>query len=264
MEGKPLMKAPPKGSRCCICQLSKMRMQNVSRGSQEHPIRPACHCSLCTSSREKARRYTTAPGQSVSIDLAGPFKTPTIGNNIYAFIVVDHYTRYTWLDFMPSKSSRCTQQSFLRYCAHTQCTPSHVHTDGGKEFMGNLAAHLRDNTIYQTFTCPYRSFQNSIVERRVRSLKEGARACMLESGLPEQFYGRAMHTASVALNAHPTIDDPVHANTTPFAVMFPNRTQPKLRVFGSLAYVLNTPKQSRKDNLKLPGSIGCPKTFLIM
>ena len=79
---------------------------------------------------------------------------------------------------------------------------------------------------------------------------------MLESGLPEQFYGRAMHTASVALNAHPTIDDPVHANTTPFAVMFPNRTQPKLRVFGSLAYVLNTPKKSRKDNLKLPGSIG--------
>ena len=153
---------------------------------------------------------------------------------------------------MPSKSSRCTQQSFLRYCAHTQCTPSHVHTDGGKEFMGNLSAHLRDNTIYQTFTCPYRSFQNSIVERRVRSLKEGARACMLESGLPEQFYGRAMHTASVALNAHPTIDDPVHANTTPFAVMFPNRTQPKLRVFGSLAYVLNTPKKSRKDNLKLP------------
>ena len=127
------------------------------------------------------------------------------------------------------------------------------HTDSGKEFMGSFSTHLRDNTIYQTFTCPYRSFQNSIAERRVRSLKEGTRACMLESGLPDQFYGRAMHTASVSLNLHPTTDDPVHARTTPFAVMFPNRTPPKLRVFGSLAYVLNTPKQSRKDNLKLPG-----------
>ena len=87
IEGKPQMKPPPKGAKCCICQLSKMRMHNVSRGSSEHPVpnRPTCFCSLCTSSRQKARRYTTAPGQSVSIDLAGPFKTPTIGNNIYAF-----------------------------------------------------------------------------------------------------------------------------------------------------------------------------------
>ena len=209
LDGKKPMGSTSR-DKCAICRLAKMRTAAVSRGSQEHPTRPACYCSLCTSSRAKARRYTTQPGQSVSIDLTGPFKTPTIGGNKYAFVVVDHFTRYVWVDFMPSKSSRCTHNSFLRYCAHTQKCPDHVHTDGGKEFMGSFAQHLRDKMVYQTFTCPYRSFQNSIVERRMLSLKQATRALMLESGLPEPFYGSAMHTASVILNLHPTFGDPVH------------------------------------------------------
>ena len=157
---------------------------------------------------------------------------------------------------MPSKSSRCTHNSFLRYCAHTQKCPQHVHTDGGKEFMGSFAQHLREKMVYQTFTCPYRSFQNSIVERRMLSLKQATRALMLESGLPEPFYGRAMHTASVILNLHPTFGDPVHHDKTPWDIMHPNRSKPELKVFGSLAYVLNIPKQARTDNLKMPASTG--------
>ena len=147
-------------------------------------------------------------------------------------------------------------QCFQHYRAHTGHSPQHVHNDGGKEFLGSFSSYLKDNMIHQTYTCPYNSFQNSIVERRVRSLKESTRCLMLESGLPEPFYGRAMHTASVILNMHPTVDDPVHSTKTPWNIMHPNRKPPQLRVFGSLAYVLNVPKQSRKDNLKLPGSIG--------
>ena len=65
-----------------------------------------------------------------------------------------------------------------------------------------------------------------------------------------------MHTGTVALNQHPVHDDPLHSNTTPFALMFPGRTPPPLRVFGSVAYSLVLPKAARKDNLKYPGKLG--------
>ena len=152
-----------------------MRRANVSKGSREHPCKPACNCELCKAAQQAAARFTTAPGQSVSIDLAGPFKTPTISGCKYAFICVDHYTRYTWVDFMPSKTSKCTSQAFQRYVAHTGIRPQHVHTDGGKEFLGSFSTLLRQHLVKQTYSCPYSSFENSIVERRVRSLKECTR-----------------------------------------------------------------------------------------
>ena len=90
----------------------------------------------------------------------------------------------------------------------------------------------------------------------MRTLKEGTRRNMLESGFPPEFYARAMHTGSVQINQHPVNDDPVHINTTPFAVMFPDRKPRPLRVFGSVAYSLVVPKAARTDNLRFPGRLG--------
>ena len=157
---------------------------------------------------------------------------------------------------MPCKNSKCVAQAFERYCAHVGHRPKHVHSDGGKEFLGSFSALLRTHLIKQTYSCPYSSFENSIVERRVRSLKETTRRLMLESGLPIQFYGRAMHTAATILNVHPTQGDPVHSHTTPWKLIHPERPTPKLKVFGCLAYALKVPKSSRDDCLKYPGSVG--------
>ena len=190
------------------------------------------------------------------MDLAGPFKEKTLGGHQYAVIMVDHFSRYVFVDFIASKSARNVLSSYRRFCAHTQTRPQHVHSDGGTEFQGVFSQFLRDSMIRQTYSCPYSAFQNSIAERRVRSCKEIARRNMLESGFPPQFYARAMHTGVVQMNQHPVIDDPLHSRTTPFAVMFPNRKPRPLRVFGSVAYSLILPKAARKDNLRYPGKVG--------
>jgi hypothetical protein len=131
-----------------------------------------------------------------------------------------------------------------------------VHTDGGKEFLKHFSTYLRETGVRHTITCPYSSFQNSVVERRVRSLKEYTRRLMLDSGLPTEFWGRAMHTASVTLNQHPVLQDPVARGRSPFQIMWPDKQVPKLIVFGSVAYALIVPKAARDTNLKYPGKAG--------
>ena len=93
LEGKTRIRAVSKGSRCAICAMSNAQRANISRGSAEHPQPPVCTCSLCMSAREAGTRYSTACGQSVSMDLAGPFKEKTLGGHQYAVIMVDHFSR---------------------------------------------------------------------------------------------------------------------------------------------------------------------------
>ena len=174
LEGKSPISST-KHHRCAICLLAKMRRRNISKGSREHPKSvPAALCPNCKTVQAKAERFSTRPGQSVSVDLAGPFVTPTIGGSRYACIFVDHYSRYTWVDLIASKSATNCLRSLQKWCQHTGTRPDHVHSDCGREFLGVFSEWLREHTVSQTFTCPYSSFANSIVERRVRSCKEAA------------------------------------------------------------------------------------------
>ena len=90
----------------------------------------------------------------------------------------------------------------------------------------------------------------------MRRLTEYTRRLMMESGLPDEFWSRAMHTAAITMNQHPVTHDPFANGRSPDQIMFPDQKSRQLFVFGSVAYSLILPKAARLSNLKFPGKIG--------
>lgn len=84
-----------------------------------------------------------------------------------------------------------------------------------------------------------------MVKRKHRHILEVARALRFHSGLPNKFWGECVLTAVHIITRLPSR---IINNQTPFEIMFgkkPNYNH--LRVFGCLAYVLKTRKESKFD-----------------
>ena len=47
---------------------------------------------------------TTRPLELLHIDLFGPSRTPSLGGKSYAFVIVDDFSRYTWIFFLSQKN----------------------------------------------------------------------------------------------------------------------------------------------------------------
>ena len=69
---------------------------------------------LCSSCQARKQVGNTHPKKSIMstnkafellhMDLFGPTQYTSIGENIYGFVIVDDYTRYTWVFFLVDKS----------------------------------------------------------------------------------------------------------------------------------------------------------------
>jgi hypothetical protein len=46
---------------------------------------------------------TEHPGQLLHIDIAGPFRVRSMGGKWYILVIVDDYSRYSWVFFLKSK-----------------------------------------------------------------------------------------------------------------------------------------------------------------
>ena len=84
--------------------------------------------------------------------------------------------------------------------------------------------------------------QNGVVERKNRSLEEGARTLLNETKLPKYFWGDAMSTICYTLNS--VLIRPI-LKKTPYELYKGRKTNiSHLRVFGCKCFVLNNGKES--------------------
>ena len=79
----------------------------------------------------------TTYGKTINIYLLVTFCTDTsIGGNKYGFVIVDDYTRYTWVFFLVDKSDIfATFKSFVKgFHNEFETTIKRVRSDNGSEF----------------------------------------------------------------------------------------------------------------------------------
>ncbi|CAI7746664.1 unnamed protein product [Closterium sp. NIES-53] len=145
------------------------------------PPSPAPPCLPCVEGRQRAAPHssfppTTAPLQTLHMDVWGPAHVCGQGQERYFLIVVDDYSRYTTVFPLRTKGEvpdvlipwirRARLQLSERF--HSDFPVLRLHSDRGGEFSSDLlAAYCAEHGIEQSFTLPTSPQQNGIAERRI-------------------------------------------------------------------------------------------------
>ena len=118
-------------------------------------------------------------------------------------IVVDHHSRYIWIDGMMGKASKHVISSLRRYIARFG-TMREIRSDAGSEFISEeFEDWCTNNKIRFTAAAPARQHQNGICERHWASTSNMARKMLIRAHLNKKFLYHAIKYAAVIHNVLP-------------------------------------------------------------
>ena len=158
-------------------------------------------------------------------------------------VLVDDFSRFTWVEFLREKSD--TFGSFSALILRLQNEKAtkvgkvyRIRSDHGREFENVVFAEFCNQIgILHEFSAPKTPQQNGIVERKNRTLQEMARVMIHARSIPMKFWAKAVNTACYTCNR--VFFRP---GTTQTAYELWKGRTPKVshfRIFGCICYVLN-------------------------
>jgi transposase InsO family protein len=100
----------------------------------------------------------TRPLEMLHMDLFGPVAYISIGGNKYGLIIVDDYSRFTWMFFLQDKSE--TQEVVNKFLRRSQnefdAKVKKIRSDNGTEFKNTqIEDFLDEECIKHEFLAPY-------------------------------------------------------------------------------------------------------------
>ena len=112
----------------------------------------------------------------------GPTRTASINGKHYGCVVVDDYSRYTWVLFLAVKSDAC--KSFMALAMqlknHFDIKIKSLRIDHGCEFENvGFEEFYELHGIHHNISSPRTPQQNGVFERKNRSLQELIRTILL-------------------------------------------------------------------------------------
>jgi hypothetical protein len=173
------------------------------------------------------------------MDLFGPSTLASLGANKYCLVIVDDYSRYTWVYFFMHKYE--TQQIIKDFTNEVQHQYGQdilmIQSDNGTEFKNyTLNDFLSDEGIQHQYSSPYIPQQNSVAERKNRTLMDMARTMLAEFKSPYNFWAEAINTACYATN---WLYLRKGLNKTPYEILTSNKPNIKyFWVFGCKCFYL--------------------------
>ena len=208
----------------------------------------ACALGKQTRSSFKSKNVvsTSRPLELLHLDLFGPTRTHSLGGKLYGFVIVDDYSRFTWVFFLAHKTE--TLDIFIPFCKRIQnekgYSITNIRSDHGTEFE-NLSFNIfcDENGFGHNFSAPRTPQQNGVVERKNRTLEKMARTMLCENNLPKYFWAEAINTACYVVNR---ISIRPILKKTPYE-LFKGR-KPNIayfRSFGCKCFVHNNGKDNR-------------------
>ncbi|GKE18362.1 retrovirus-related pol polyprotein from transposon TNT 1-94 [Tanacetum coccineum] len=111
------------------------------------------NCSACEKGKHHRASFKTKRSFSINkslhlmhMDLFGPIKPQTISHNKYTLVIVDEYSRYTWVFFLKKKSDAtdCIM-SFIRKMKNlNEVSVKELRSDNGTEFRNHKLEEFYD------------------------------------------------------------------------------------------------------------------------
>jgi transposase InsO family protein len=136
------------------------------------------------------------------MDLFGPIAYISIGGNKYALVIIDDYSRFTWMFFLQDKGE--TQEVLKKLLKRAQnefdANVKMNRSDNGTEFKNTqIEDYLDEEGIEHDFLAPYTQ-QNGVAKRKNRTFIEMARTMLDEYNTSDQFWVEAVNMACHATN----------------------------------------------------------------
>ncbi|KAJ9541604.1 hypothetical protein OSB04_028110 [Centaurea solstitialis] len=168
------------------------------------------HCVACLKGKQhkashKSKKINTisAPLQLWHMDLFGPTNVMSIGKKSYCLVIIDDYSRFTWVFFLRTKdeTSGLIKPFVKRVENQVNLRVKVIRSDNGTEFKNaDLNSFCEEKGIERQFSAPRTPQQNGVAERRNRTLIEAARTMLADSKLPITFWAEAVNTACYVQN----------------------------------------------------------------
>nr|GFA53814.1 hypothetical protein [Tanacetum cinerariifolium] len=145
-------------------------------------------CSVCEQGnihqkhhKSKTTFASNKPLYLLHMDLCGSMRVKSINGKRYVLVIVDDYSRYTWVFFLHSKDEASEEIIYFikKTQVNLQLQVQCVRTDNGTEFKNKTRAKFFDEVgITQQFSAARTPQQNGVVERRNRTLVEAAKTIL--------------------------------------------------------------------------------------
>jgi transposase InsO family protein len=167
-------------------------------------------CSACQAGKQVANPHpnksimsTTRPLELLRMYLFGPTTYRSIGGNTYCLVIVDDYSRYTWVLFLHDEHIACDIfKTFVRRTENEfEQKLKKVRSDNGIEFKNtNVEEFCDEKGIKHELLTTYTPEKNGVVERENRTLIEMARSILDEYKFSDSFWVEAINTTCHASN----------------------------------------------------------------
>ncbi|CAI7774212.1 unnamed protein product [Closterium sp. NIES-53] len=232
---------------------SRLLVSGLPRSLPPLPPLPAPPCLPCVEGRQRAAPHsssfppTTAPLQTLHIDVWGPARVSGQGRERYFLLVVEDYTRYTTVFPLRSKGQVVdvlipwirAVRLLLRERFRMDLPILRLHSDRGGEFSSDLLWDFcRGEGILQSFTLADSPQQNGIAECRIGLVMEVARTSMIHAVAPHFLWPFAVRYTAHQLNLWPRVS---LLETSPTQRWMGKVGDASVfRVWGSCAFVRNT------------------------
>ena len=173
------------------------------------------------------------------MDTVGPARVRSVGGKWSVLVVVDDFSRFSWVFFLESKEEvfGFVHDLVLRLNNESHGRVRAIRSDNGTEFRNShMDNFCSDHGLDHQLSAPYTPPQNGVVEHKNRTLVEMARTMLDEHRTPRRFWAEAVNTACYVANH---IFLRAYLGKTSYELRYGR--QPKvshLRAFGCRCFVL--------------------------
>ncbi|GKD85346.1 retrovirus-related pol polyprotein from transposon TNT 1-94, partial [Tanacetum coccineum] len=204
--------------------INQLAKQGLVRGLPKLKFEKAHLCSACSLGKSKKQSYKPKFEDTnqeklylLHMDLYGPMRVESIKGKKYILVIVDDYSRFTWVKFLRSKDK----------------APEFI-----IKFLKMIQVHL--------------NAMNGVVERRNQTLVEAARTMLIYANAPLFLWAEAVATTCYTQNRSLIR---LRHTKTPYELLHDRKPDLSyLHVFGALCYPTNDSEDLGK--LKAKANVG--------
>ncbi|GKD29853.1 retrovirus-related pol polyprotein from transposon TNT 1-94, partial [Tanacetum coccineum] len=167
-------------------------------------------CSACAMGKSKKKPHKLKSEDTnqeklylLHMDLCGPMRVASVNGKKYILVIVDDYSRFTWVKCLRSKDE--APDFIIKFLKMIQVLLKvpvrRIRTDDGTEFVNQTLREYYDmvGISYETFVARSPQ-QNGVVERLNRMLIEAARTMLIYAKAPLFLWAEAVATAYYTQN----------------------------------------------------------------